>query len=260
MKTEIQCRQEMAQAGRRIYDMGLVAGVDGNLSVRLSADRILATPTGMSKGNMKSEDMVVVNARGKKIHGLRSATSELEMHLEIYSLRPDVHAVIHAHPPVATGYAAAGVALNKALVSEAIMALGCVPLAPYGTPGTSELKAAMAGLIPRHDAILMANHGVVVYAQALEQALWKLEAVEHFAKISLVTEILGKEKLLSEEQVQKLLKARQAYFGLSSAPERMPDCPVASDPRPQSRATEHKAAGVRSIVDGLIRELNLKGG
>ena len=250
----------MAQTGRRIYDMGLVAGVDGNFSVRLSADRILATPTGMSKGDMKPEDMVVVNAHGKKIHGLRNATSELEMHLEIYRLRPDVHAVIHAHPPVATGYAAAGVALNKALVSEAIMALGCVPLAPYGTPGTPELKVAMAGLIPRHDAILMANHGVVVYAQALEQALWKLEAVEHFAKISLVTEILGKEKLLSEEQVQKLLKARQAYLGLNAAPERIPDCPVASDSRSQTIAPEQKAAGVRSIVDGLIRELNLRGG
>src|SRR5712692_6707659 len=120
-----------------------------------------------------------------------------DMHLLIYRRRPDVNAVCHAHPPVATGYAAAGLPLNKALVSELVLSLGCIPVARYGTPGTPELSNALEPLVQHYDAILMANHGVVTYGPDLLTAFFRMETVEHFARVSLVTELLGKQVLLS---------------------------------------------------------------
>jgi len=131
--------------------------------------------------------------------------------LLIYRLRPDVNAVVHAHPPTATGYAAAGLPLNQPLVSEVLIALGSIPLAAYGTPGTPELSDALAPLIPHHDAILMSNHGVVAYGEDLQLAYMRMETVEHFAKIALVTHMLGKQQLLSNEEVEKLAACREKY-------------------------------------------------
>jgi L-fuculose-phosphate aldolase len=130
------------------------------------------------------------------------------MHLLIYRLRPDVYAICHAHPPIATGFAAAGVPLDKAILSEAVSSLGCVPLAPYGTPGTTELCDSIEPLLRNHDAILLANHGVVTYGQDLLSAFFRLETVEHFAQVSLVTQLLGKQAVLSAGDVDKLLAAR----------------------------------------------------
>jgi L-fuculose-phosphate aldolase len=129
----------------------------------------------------------------------------------IYKLRPDVQAVVHAHPPTATGFAAAGMALDQALCSEVVITLGSIPLARYGTPGTKELSDALEPLIPRHDAILMANHGVVTYGENLLHAYMNMETVEHFARIALVVHQLGRQQLLSGEDVSKLMAAREKY-------------------------------------------------
>jgi L-fuculose-phosphate aldolase len=139
------------------------------------------------------------------------------MHLLIYRRRPDVFGICHAHPPTATGYAAAGMPLDQALLSECVMALGSVPVAPYGTPGTPELSAAIEPLIQHHDALLLANHGVVTYGGDLLTAFFRMETTEHFARIALVTVLLGKQVLLSGEDVEKLLAAR-ARYGIQSAP------------------------------------------
>jgi L-fuculose-phosphate aldolase len=133
------------------------------------------------------------------------------MHLLIYRLRPDVHAICHAHPPIATGFAAAGVALDKAILSEAVLSLGCVPLAPYGTPGTTELCDSIEPLLRNYDSILMANHGVVTYGPDLLTAFFRMETVEHFAQVSLVTQLLGKQTVLSAADVDKLVAARERY-------------------------------------------------
>ena len=140
-----------------------VAATDGNISVRLDSERILTTPTAFSKGMMTPDDLVITDMQGKRLSGSRQASSELGMHLLIYRRRPDVHAVCHAHPPIATGYAAAGIPLNKAIVSEVVLSLGCIPVAPYATPGTPELTDALEPLVQHFDALLMANHGVVTY-------------------------------------------------------------------------------------------------
>lgn len=233
-KTDDEHRRELCQVGRWIHQREYVASTDGNLSLRLDPQRILTTPTLMSKGMMEPDDLVIVDYQGKKIHGRRNASSELAMHLLIYRRRPDVHAVVHAHPPVATGYAAAGLALNQALISEVVLALGCIPLAQYGTPGTPELSDALAPLIGQYDAILMANHGVVTYGADLLAAYMRMETVEHFARISLVTRLLGRQALLSREEVEKLGEARQRYFGAAGAPVAPLSevCPVAADGRP----------------------------
>jgi L-fuculose-phosphate aldolase len=151
------------------------------------------------------------------------------MHTLIYGLRADIHAVVHCHPQAATAYAAAGIPLNKALISEVVLALGCIPIADYGTPGTDELSERLAPFVAHYDALLMANHGVVTYGADLMDAYNRMDTVEHFAKISIYTRILGKEQLLSAEDVEKLWVQRQKYFGLETADSaRPPDpfCPL----------------------------------
>jgi L-fuculose-phosphate aldolase len=203
--------------GGMLHGCGFVAGMDGNLSVRLDSQRILATPTSMSKGMMRPSDMVIVDMDGRKLQGEREVSSEIAMHHLIYRLRPDIRAVVHAHPPTATGFAASGLSLSRPLVCELIVGLGCVPLARYGTPGTSELSDALAPLIPQYDAILMANHGVVTYGEDLHHAYMKMETVEHFARIALVAHVLGTEQPLSKQDVEKLVSARTKYAGARSA-------------------------------------------
>ena len=217
MSSERKHREEIVRYGRTLHERGLVAAMDGNLSVRLKDERILVTPTCVSKGNMRAADMVVVDLEGQRVSGRRNVTSEIGMHLLIYRLRPDVQAIVHAHPPTATGFAAAGVALTQPLVCEVVMGLGCIPLARYGTPGTSELASSLEPFVPHYDAILMSNHGVVTYGDTLESAYMKMETVEHFAQIALVTHLLGRQQPLQEVEVQKLLVARAKYFGAKLA-------------------------------------------
>jgi L-fuculose-phosphate aldolase len=213
MKTQNQYREEITRFACMMYERQYVAATDGNLSVRLDDGSILATPTGLCKGMMKPDDLVIVDLEGQRRAGDRNVSSEIAMHLLIYRLRADVRGIVHAHPPTATGFAAAGMALDQPLLSEAVLCLGSVPLAPYGTPGTSELTDALMPLVPSHDAILMANHGVVTYAQDLHRAYMKMEVVEHYAKVALVTIMLGRQKLLGEEEVEKLVAARAIYAG-----------------------------------------------
>ncbi|MCL6480188.1 MAG: class II aldolase/adducin family protein [Firmicutes bacterium] len=228
LKTEDEHRRDICLVGRWIHERGFVAATDGNISVRLDPQRVLTSPTGISKGMMLPEDLVVTDMKGRKLSGRRNPSSELAMHLLIYQRRPDVHAVLHAHPPTATGYAAAGIPLNKALISEVVLALGCIPVARYGTPGTPELTEALEPYVASYDAILMANHGVVTCGPDLLSAFFRMETTEHFARVALVTELLGKQVLLSSTDVEKLLAAR-ARYGLTTAAPSGTECPVTSE-------------------------------
>jgi len=226
-KTERELRQDIVDIGRLIYQKGWVAANDGNISVRLDPERVLCTPTGVSKGMMAPDDLIICDMKGNKLWGRKERTSEIEMHLTVYNMRPEINAVVHAHPPVATGYAAAGKALIEALLPEVVIALGCVPLAGYGLPGTEELIKPMIPLIPKYDALMMANHGAVCYGEELYKAFFKMETVEHYARISLVAELLGGAKVLPRQEVDKLLEARTRY-GVKASSAGDVCCPVAA--------------------------------
>jgi len=227
-KTERELREDIVEIGRLVYQKGWVAANDGNITIRMGRDRILATPTGVSKGMMKPDDLIVVDMKGNKIEGRKERTSEILMHITIYEMRPDIFSVVHAHPPVATGFAAAGRPLNLALLPEVIIGLGCVPLADYGLPGTPALTEPMLPYIPKYEAIMMGNHGAVCYGEDVYKAFFRMETVEHFARISLVAELLGGPTVLPRLEVDKLLDSRTRY-GVKSRAGAQPDCPVVAE-------------------------------
>jgi len=230
-KTERELRQDVVDIGNLVHQKGWIAANDGNISIRLDDNRVLATPTGVCKGMMHPDDLIICDMQGNKLEGRLERTSEIAMHLLVYQMRPDVRAVLHAHPPVATGYATAGRALNQALLPEVIIGLGCVPLAAYGLPGTPALTEPMLPLIPKYEAILMANHGAVCYADEVYKAYFKMETVEHYARIALVAELLGGASVLPKSEVEKLLESRVRY-GVQARAGGDPGCPVTAEEAP----------------------------
>ena len=217
-RLEEQIRADIVEAGRRMYGRGYVASNDGNISARLDDRRLMTTPKNVSKGFMTPDMMVVVDYDGHKVSGDRDASSELPMHLEIYRNRPDVNGVVHAHPPIATGFAVAGIPLTRAVLAEVITTLGSIPIAEYGTPSTAELPDAVRKYIKAHDGMLLANHGAVTCGPSVLAAYYKMETIEHFAKISLVARLLGRENLISREEVERLQGLRGSYGIASPAP------------------------------------------
>ncbi len=201
--------EAIIHVGRRMYERGYVAANDGNVSVRISQDRVLVTPTGMSKGFMARSDLVVVDMAGRKVSGKREPTSEVKMHVRAYELRDDVNAVAHAHPPYATAYAVAGIPLEECILPEVILTLGSVPLARYGTPSTEEVPESIEGVVMRSDAFLLKNHGVMTVGPDVLGAYHKMETVEHFAHISFIAGQLGRVKPLAREEVDKLVNLRE---------------------------------------------------
>jgi L-fuculose-phosphate aldolase len=211
LSPELQVRIDLVRFGQMLHAQGFVAATDGNLSARLDSSRIMVTPSGFSKGMLQPEDMVIVDLEGKKLRGTTHPSSETSMHLTIYRMRPDVGAVVHAHPCTATGFASAGIALDEPLCSEVVVTLGSVPLAPYATTGTAELSESLQPFIADHNAILMANHGVVTYGADLHQAYMRMEAVEHYAKVVLAARQIGQPCSLDRREVEKLTDVRARY-------------------------------------------------
>lgn len=251
--TLLEHRLSICEVGRWMYEKGWVAANDGNISIRLDGGCLLATPTGISKGRMQPEDLIICSADGKKLEGKRAVTSEIAMHTTVYGMRPDVQSVVHAHPPVSTGFAVAGRALTLAILPEVIVGLGCVPLAGYGLPGTPELTEGMMPYIPKYDALLMANHGAVCYGSDVECAYYKMETLEHCARITLVAELLGGPKVLPREEVTKLFAARERY-GVAARSRMEPGYPVvAEDLQPNEEKFTITRAELVSLVDEVMR-------
>jgi L-fuculose-phosphate aldolase len=253
VKTEREYRDDICQIGRLVFQKGWVAANDGNISIRLDAERVLATPTGVCKGMMQPDDLIIVDRKGNKIQGRAERTSEFAMHATIYDMRPDIKAVVHAHPPVATGFATAGKSLNLALLPEVVIGLGCVPLADYGLPGTPALTEPMLPLIPKYDALMMANHGAVCYGEDVFKAYFKMETMEHFARIQLVAELLGGPKVLPRTEVDKLLDSRTRY-GVKAKSSGEPGCPVALEDRGGPDSNEERFYVTRSELIRLVDE------
>jgi L-fuculose-phosphate aldolase len=253
-KSEEQHRRDICVAGRWMYEQGYNVACDGNLSVRLEGDRILTTPTCMNKGMLSPEDLVITDLDGKQVNGNRKVSSELGMHLLFYRMRPDVNAVCHAHPPTATGFAVAGRGLDQALLPEVIVGLGRIPLVRYATPGTPELSMVLEPYVPHYDALLLANHGAVTCGPDLLTAFFRLETIEHFAKITLAAEMAGNPRLLSGREVAKLMAARSRYF-VTPPPGGGAELPVTCDssepPGDHVRLTRNE---LDSLIDEAVRK------
>ena len=220
-------RREIVTVCQRLWERGLIAGPEGNVSVRLAADRILVTPAGMSKVDVRASDLVEVRLDGQRVRGKRRPSTELAVHLRIYHHRADIGAIVHAHPPVATGFAVAGEGFASCVLPEVIFQVGWVPLVPYDTPGTEALARQFDPFIPTHDAFLMANHGAVTAGPTLSIAHQRMESLEHAARILLTSRLLGRVNELSAEQVAALVAAR-GRAGLAGP---YPGCPTPDDQR-----------------------------
>ena len=218
MTTESQLRADIVEIGRRMYARGYTASNDGNISVRLGSERLLMTPKSVCKGFMTPDMMCITDLSGQKLQGDRDPSSEMLMHLEVYRQRPDVQAVVHAHPPTATGFAVAGIPLDRAVLAEVLTTLGSIPIAEYATPSTRELPEAVRKYIKAHDGMLLANHGALTVGTDLYSAYYKMETIEHFAHISLVARILGRENLISRDEVLRLQELRGTYGIKAPAP------------------------------------------
>ena len=217
MNSAYSLRKDICEVGRRVYQRGFVAANDGNISIRLEADRVLCTPTGVSKGYLNEDMLAICDMDGEQVAGSMKISSEIRMHLEIYKMRADVSAVVHAHPPTAPGFAVAGIELTKCVLPEVIVSLGGIPLADYGTPGGPDIVEPMKPLLRDYDAVLMANHGVVTLGSHVMDAHFKMETVEHFAKIALVAQQLGAVHTLADKDVDDLIALRDR-FGIGDRP------------------------------------------
>ncbi len=215
MPSEWEIKKLMVEIGQRVWMRGFVAANDGNFSVRVSENRILTTPTGVSKGFMSTEMLVKVDVNGRIIEGSHryKPSSELPMHLEVYRQRPDVQAVVHAHPPYATAFAVAGIPLDQCVLPEAVLSLGAVPVAPFALPSTEEVPLSIRDLIRETDVILLQNHGALTVGPDLLGAYFKMETLEHAAHIIWNAMQLGKVNELSEENRDRLFNLRKK-FGL----------------------------------------------
>jgi L-fuculose-phosphate aldolase len=218
-------RSEIVRVCHRLYERGLIVGGEGNVSARLSEERILVTPAGASKIDVGESDLVVVDARGKPVAGSGRASSELGMHLRIYERRHDVRAVVHAHPPFATAFAVAGEDLMAPVLPEILVLIGGVPLVPYATPGSPALAAAIEPFLPDHDAFLMANHGATSFGSTLSIAHQRMESLERAAQIIFSARALGHVATLTDAQRDALVRLRQGMSppNESGAPTRSSD-------------------------------------
>jgi L-fuculose-phosphate aldolase len=253
---EARLRAEIVEVGRRLWTRGFVASNDGNISARLGPDRLLVTPANVSKGFMSVEMLVITDLDGRVVAAApgRKPSSEILMHLVAYRQRPDVGAVVHAHPPLSTGFAVAGIPLDRAVLAEVVTTLGSIPIAEYGTPSTNELAAAVEPYVRAHDGLLLANHGALALGGDVMAAYYKMETIEHFARISLVARLLGGERLLSREEVTRLQALRGSY-GIASP------APICPDPAPTDPAdavcqviVAPPAGGERLVPDSSLRD------
>lgn len=201
---------EIVRVCRRLYERGLIAGAEGNVSARLSGDVILATTAGVCKGDVDETHVVALAPDGRVLDDGRSPSTEIRMHLALYHRRPDIAAVVHAHPPAATGFAVAGEGFTAPVLPELMFLIGPVPLVPYGQPGTDELPESLAPFVPDHDAFLLANHGATTVGRSLNEALFRMESLEQGARIILAARQLGHVNELPPSAARALRELRQA--------------------------------------------------
>lgn len=254
---ERELREALCEAGRRMHAQGFAAGSDGNLSIRLDDEQILITPSGFSKGHLDPEQLVTVTPDGDLVASFHPArrnlkpSSETNMHLEAYRQRPDVQAVIHAHPPMGIACTVAGVRLDRCVLPEIIYHLGAVPTAPYATPGTPEGAEAVRDLVGDHDALLLDHHGSLTLGKDIFQALMRLEWIEQAAKVMLAARSVGTVEVLPEENVDRLQNLRASARGSAG--------PFCSPTGETNNATEDHDKLVRAVTESVLQALADRG-
>ena len=208
---ELSARRDIVEAGRRMYMRGFVCANDGNISARLSHDVILATPSGVSKGFMTEDMLIKLDIAGNILEGAMKPSSEIKMHLAIFKKSPEIMAVCHAHPPVSSTFAAAGVALDRAFLQETAVLLGVIPVAKYALPASDDLAAGVAEFCVDYHGALLEHHGPVTWGSSVMQALYRMESVEYTATIAMYSRLMGFERTLSKEQIDGLITLRPMW-------------------------------------------------
>ena len=204
-------KSEIVRIGKKLYDKELIAAYDGNISVRLDNNNLLTTPSGSCKGNITESDIIEISEQGEVVSGTGKPSSEFRMHLLCYRLRPDISAVVHAHPALCTALTIAGISMMDPVIPEMVLTIGDIPTASYATPTTAEVPESVKDLIPNHDAILLERHGSITVGKTLDEAYYKLEKLEHSAKTILAASQAGQVKPLQSAQVKKLVDLRNKY-------------------------------------------------
>ena len=253
MKNEYELKQQICEIGKRIYNRNMVAANDGNISVKLNDNEFLCTPTGVSKGFMTPEFICKVDRNGKVIQANKGfkPSSEIKMHMRVYRERPDVNSVVHAHPMYATSFAIAGIPLTEPIMPEAVIALGCVPIAEYGTPSTEEIPDAVSKYVQHYDAVLLENHGALSYSDSLINAYYKMESLEFYAQLLYQSRLLGGPKRLSDAQVQRLYELRRQFGLKGKHPADL--CPNAKEGKPSCHGCGG-SCGTKN-TDALVAEI-----
>ena len=248
IKSAYEIKKEICEVGHKLYNLGFVAANDGNISVKVSDNEYYCTPTGVSKGDLTPDMIIKVDKNGNKIEGKLNPSSEIKMHMRVYQERPDVGAVVHAHPPVATAFTIAGIDLDQYILPEAILTIGEVPTCAYGTPSTMEIPDSLEPYIQNHDAFLLQNHGALTVGFNLMKAQFVMEEVEFNAKICKYAMELGAVHEIPNEQLKKLMDLRKKM----NIPGRHPGLDLGED-KPTATDTE---ALVEKITRKVLEALN----
>ncbi len=251
--SDFEAKKAILEIGRRMYMKGFVASNDGNISCKVGPNAIWTTPTGVSKGFMTQDMLVKIDMNGKILSGSLKPSSEIKMHLRVYQENPDVMAVSHAHPPVATSFAIAGISLDKAILPEAVVQLGSVPIAHYATPGTQEVPDSIAPFCKTHNGVLLANHGALSWGKDVFESFFRLESIEYYATVLMYTErIIGRQNELSCSQVDDLLLTRK-NLGINQGG--VPLCAVAAS----NTQDVVSSVSVGMVSDHINNEIHLQG-
>jgi L-fuculose-phosphate aldolase len=246
--SDFEAKKLICEIGRRVYNKNFVAANDGNISVKVGPNTIWTTPTGVSKGFMTPDMMVKMDLSGKVISGKLKPSSEVKMHLRVYQENQDVNAVVHAHPPVATSYAIAGISLDQPVSPEAVVILGTVPVAPYATPGTQEVPDSIAPYCKDYNAVLLANHGALTWGSDLIQAYYRMESLEHYALMLMYSNnIINKTNELNCSQISDLIDIREK-MGIKTGG--IPTCDTSAvAPKTES------GQGNEQLIEAIVRKV-----
>ena len=247
MKSPYEIKKEICEVGRLIYNLGFVAANDGNISVKISENEYYCTPTGVSKGALTPDMIIKVDRNGNKIEGKLNPSSEIKMHMRVYQERPDVNAVVHAHPPVATAFTVAGIDLDQYILPEAVLTLGIVPTCEYGTPSTMEIPDSLEPYIQNHDAFLLKNHGALTVGCNLNKAFFLMEELEFNAKICKNAMELGAVHEIPNDQLLKLMELRKKM----NLPGRHPGIEFDEEPAQAGVSEELIATITRKVLEAL---------
>lgn len=260
MKNLQALKRQIVEVGKRMYERGFVAANDGNISARVDDKHVLITPSGVSKGFMKPDDLALIDLNGKVISGTKKPSSEVFMHLQVYKDRADVNSVCHAHPPYATAFAVAGIPLDQCILPEVIITLGSIPLIEYGTPGSEEFYKPVVKLLQDYDAFLLANHGALTVGADILAAYHKMETLEHYAHIAFIARQLGSARSLNKEQVQKLIELRPKFgvrteAGCVAGEQESTSCSAIPD---AASADASKKELIKRVTEEVFRQLGKK--